>query len=262
MVLSQIWQYPIKSCGGIRLDESRLDQFGLAGDRRWMLVDKQGHMVTQRDCPKMCLIQVLEQAPGLVVSAPGLERLNIMPPSETQYIEVQVWQDKCQAWLADDLVHQWFSDYLQRDVRLVWFAEDVKRQVDLNYARPGDQVAFADGFPLLLISQASLDDLNARLSMPIEIQRFRPNLVIEGAEAYAEDHHKAIQIGDVVLPIVKPCARCSIPSINLQTATRSVEPTRTLAQYRKQNAEIVFGQNLLAPKQGEIAVGMSATWLI
>ena len=262
MVLSQIWQYPIKSCGGISLDKTLLDQFGLAGDRRWMLVDKLGRMVTQRDCPKMCLIQVLEQAPGLVVSVPGFESLNIMPPNETQYIEVQVWHDKCQARLADELVHQWFSEFLQREVRLVWFAADAKRQVDLNYARPGDQVAFADGFPLLLISQASLDDLNARLSMPIEMQRFRPNLVIEGGEPYAEDHHKAIQIGEVVLPIVKPCARCSIPSINLHTATRSVEPTRTLAQYRKQNGEIMFGQNLLAPKQGEIAVGMRVKWLI
>jgi len=232
-----------------------------------MLVDDKGRMVTQRECPRMCLIQVSEQAPGfmpdkvLVVSAPGLDKLNIMLPSTTQYIEVQVWQDKCQAWLADDSVHQWFSQFLQRAVRLVWFAPNAKRQVDLDYARPGDQVAFADGFPLLLISQASLDDLNSRLTSPIEMLRFRPNLVIDGAEPYAEDRHKALQIGELVLPIVKPCARCSIPSIDLHTAKRGVEPTRTLAQYRKQNGDIMFGQNLLAPNSGEIEVGMRVQWL-
>lgn len=261
MVLSQIWQYPIKSCGGITLDRSLLDQFGLAGDRRWMLVDNAGYMVTQRECPQMTLIQVVHHSAGLLVSAPGLKTLPISTPSQAQSLEVQVWRDRCQAWLADDLAHQWFSEFLQRDVRLVWFASNAKRQVDLDYARPGDQVAFADGFPLLLISQASLDDLNLRLASPIEMQRFRPNLVIEGAEPYAEDRHKAIQIGDVVLPIVKPCARCSIPSIDLHTAKRGVEPTRTLAQYRKQNGEIMFGQNLLAPNHGELEAGMSVRWL-
>ena len=277
MQLSEIWRYPIKSCGGVSVTEAELDSFGLKGDRRWMLVDGDGMMVTQRECPRMCLIQVEELfdplAPGLLVDAPGFPPLNIQQPKGRQNIAVQVWQDRQQAWLVEDpKVHQWFSDFLSKSVRLVWWPEFEQRQVDLNYARTGDQVAFADGFPFLLISQASLDDLNSRLSDSVSMTRFRPNLVISGSDMLAEEQYCLLTLGRWSFELVKPCARCSIPSIDPQTGQRQSEPTRTLASYRKQKGEIFFGQNLIysAPSRQQLlssnhsaarlSTGMPAFW--
>ncbi len=260
MYVSEIWCYPIKSCAGIALPRAQLDKFGLVGDRRWMLVDQHGRMVTQRECPRMTLIQVGQHVAGLQIMAPGMNPLSFSTPRCDRTIAVQIWHDVLQACLAESSVHDWFSRFLQREVRLVWCPPNAERQVDLAYANPGEQVAFADGFPLLLISHASLEDLNARLESAIEMARFRPNVVISGCCAFEEDHHGAIQIGDTVFPIVKPCARCSIPSIDLIQATRGPEPTRSLSRYRKRVGEVLFGQNLLAPVSGLLEVGMRASW--
>jgi hypothetical protein len=260
MYVSEIWCYPIKSCAGMSLQHAALDPFGLAGDRRWMVVDQDGRMVTQRECPRMTLIKVAQQLAGLQISAPTMTPLSLLAPRCQRMITVQVWQDVLQACLAESAAQDWLSRFLQRDVRLVWCPPSAERQVDLAYAKPGQRVAFADGFPLLLISQASLDDLNARLDSPIEMARFRPNLVISGCAAFEEDRHRAIKIGEAVFPIVKPCARCPIPSIDLIQATRSREPTRCLRGYRKRDGEVFFGQNLLAPVRGVLQLGMRANW--
>lgn len=275
MVLSEIWRYPLKSAKGLSLAEAQLDAFGLQNDRRWMLVDPAGKMVTQRSCPKMCLIRVIEpaQAPGLVLQLPNQLAFDVAIPNGQQIIKVQVWQDQCQAWLADSDASEKLSTFLEKPVRLVWFPDHHFRQVDLDYANRGEGVAFADGFPLLLITQASLDDLNQRLAEPVSMSRFRPNLVIAGADAYAEDQPQGIKIGDQRFRIVKPCARCSIPNIDPLTAKRSNQPAQTLLSYRKFKSEILFGQNLLfdsASKQIDnqknpiknpiLRVGMAAEW--
>ena len=251
MYLSEIWRYPIKSCGGERLDYAELDQFGIKGDRRWMLIDQHNQMVTQRQQPRMCLIQVKTQPvnlstsqSGLHVSAPGFDEMVIEVPAHASSVRVKVWQDSCQAWLAAPPVHQWFSDFLGQTVRLVWFPMSAQRQVDLTYAQVGDQVAFADGFPLLLISQASLDNLNARLIQPIEMIRFRPNLVIAGCEAFAEDQYHQLRIGSKDFLLAKPCARCVMPSIDPSTAVKQSDVMRALA-YRQREDGVFFGQNLL-----------------
>ncbi|UQB41362.1 MOSC N-terminal beta barrel domain-containing protein [Thiomicrospira microaerophila] len=250
MWLSEIWRYPIKSCGGESLDQTELDPFGLQGDRRWMLIDQYNRMVTQRQHPKMGLIRVKTQQaeglnipPGLVVSAPGFKDLAIQLPNQASVVEVGIWQDSCQAWLADFTVHQWFSDFLGQAVRLVWFPDSGQRQIDLNYAKVGEQVAFADGFPLLLTSQASLDDLNQRLSKPIEMIRFRPNLVVSGCQAFDEDRHQQLRIGSKRFILAKPCSRCAIPSLDPKTALKQTEVSRALA-YRQAEAGVLFGQNL------------------
>lgn len=251
MWLSEIWRYPIKSCGGESLDQTELDAFGLQGDRRWMLIDQHNQMVTQREQPKMGLIQVKTQQaeggnvqPGLVVSARGVKDLAVRIPEQISVVKVKVWQDTCQAWLADSQVHQWFSDFLGQAVRLVWFPANGKRQIDLTYAQAGEQVAFADGFPLLLTSQASLDDLNQRLSKPIEMIRFRPNLVVNGCQAFDEDQHRKLSIASSSFVLAKPCSRCVIPSLDPQTAVKQTEVSRALA-YRQSRAGVLFGQNLL-----------------
>ncbi|MBE0493012.1 MAG: MOSC domain-containing protein [Thiomicrospira sp.] len=279
MFLSEIWRYPLKSAKGLSLNQAVLDPFGLQNDRRWMLVDPSGQMVTQRTCPKMCLISVLEpeylvlsdasKTPGLVLQLPDQPAFEVALPNGQQTIKVQVWRDHCQAWLADPEASDKISAYLAKPVRLVWFPDNQFRQVDLNYASRGEGVAFADGFPLLLISQASLDDLNQRLHAPVSMSRFRPNLVIAGADAYAEDQAQGIKIGDQRFRIVKPCARCSIPNIDPLTAKRSNQPAQTLLGYRKIKSEILFGQNLLCDsafnrmendKYPNLRVGMSAEW--
>lgn len=279
MVLSEIWRYPLKSAKGLSLTEAQLDQFGLQNDRRWMLVDPAGKMVTQRSCPKMCLIQVIEppglvvensnKAPGLVLQWPNQLAFEVAIPNGQHIIKVQVWNDHCQAWLADSDASEKLSAFLEKPVRLVWFPDHHFRQVDLDYANRGEGVAFADGFPFLLITQASLDDLNQRLDAPVSMSRFRPNLVIAGADAYAEDHAQGIKIGDQRFKIVKPCARCSIPNIDPLTAKRSNQPAQTLLSYRKTQSEILFGQNLLFDsdfkqmdhqKNPILRVGMAAEW--
>ncbi|HEY9018302.1 MOSC domain-containing protein [Thiomicrospira sp.] len=279
MFLSEIWRYPLKSAKGLSLNEVHLDPFGLQNDRRWMLVDPSGQMVTQRTCPKMCLISVLEpqalarpdtsKAPGLVLQLPDQPAFEVAFPNGQQIIKVQVWNDHCQAWLADSEASDKLSAFLEKPVRLVWFPDTHFRQVDLKYAKRGEGVAFADGFPLLLITQASLDDLNQRLDAPVSMSRFRPNLVIAGADAYAEDQAQGIKIGDQRFKIVKPCARCSIPNIDPLTAKRSNQPAQTLLGYRKIKSEILFGQNLLFDsafnsmendKYPNLRVGMSAEW--
>lgn len=290
------------------MQQAWLDSRGLVGDRRWMLIDAKGRMVTQRQAPKLALVEVRElefpQAShqalpedlitGLLplrVNAPGMSELTIMPLDEQakglRCREVSIWQDACQAWLADDSCHQWFSDYLNQPVCLVQQPSTMMRPIDPDYAdlTPSgapQQVAFSDGFPLLLIAQASLDDLNRQLASrtqpvaPIAMAAFRPNLVLSGCEAYAEDQAKHFVVmseqGEQSFDLVKPCARCVIPSINLATGQFEDEPTRTLKTYRRdsKNQQIYFGQNLLlgpallnavqqTPQQ--ISVG-SRAWLV
>lgn len=150
----------------------------------------------------------------------------------------------------------WLSRFLEMECRLVFFPEDEIRQVDPTYARSGDRTAFSDGFPVLLISQASLDDLNRRLKTPVAMRRFRPNLVVSGCEPFAEDGWKQIRVGEVTFRVVKPCSRCVIPNIDPDTAEKSAEPTRTLSGFRRRENKIFFGQNLIADGMGKLELGM------
>ena len=150
----------------------------------------------------------------------------------------------------------WFSSFLNTPARLVYFPDDEQRQVDLDYAQAGDVTAFSDGFPYLLISQASLDDLNSRLQAPVEMNRFRTNLVVTGNKAFAEDQWKRMRIGNIEFELVKPCSRCTIPSIDPLTAAKTAEPVKTLASYRLRENKIFFGQNLIARGSGLLELGM------
>lgn len=254
--LSQLAIYPIKSTAQIQLNNATMGPFGLDMDRRWMLVDKDGVMLTQRKHARMCLIQGSLSDGQLSVSAPQMPALTIAPARQTAFVKASVWDDSCNAYDCDDTAASWFSEFLETEARLVYFPENEQRQVDLTYANKGDITAFSDGFPYLLISQASLDDLNSRLDLPVEMKRFRPNLVISGTEAFAEDNWKKIRIGEIIFNIVKPCSRCIIPSIDPKTSEKSAEPVRTLASYRMRENKIFFGQNVIAEGMGALEVGM------
>ena len=244
--VSELFIYPLKSCRGIRLESSQLEAFGLKHDRRWMVVDDTGVMLTQRKLSRMCLINTGVTDKSLNLTTDTMPPLQVPVPTGAITCKVKVWDDECQAHDAGDAAAKWLSEFLNVSCRLVYFPDDEFRQVDLTFANKGDKTAFSDGFPLLLISQASLDDLNSRLAQPITMHRFRPNIVVKGCEPYAEDNWKQIRIGNVEYSLVKPCSRCVIPSINIQTAEREAEPTKTLSEYRKRVNKIFFGQNVIA----------------
>ena len=257
ITISELYVYPVKSCREIKLVSSFVGNFGLDNDRRWMVVDENGVMLTQRKISETCLIQVELNDFGLVLKHSQMENLTIKNAPTTNKIIVKVWRDECQAYDAGEEAAKWLSKALSVKCRLVYFPEDEFRQVDLDYANKGEKTAFSDGFPLLLISEASLNDLNDRLSMPITIERFRPNIVVSGCQPFAEDNWKKIRINDITFRLVKPCSRCVIPSINIETAIREEEPIKTLSTYRKRENKIFFGQNVIANSPGEIDVGMT-----
>ncbi|MCP1647606.1 MOSC domain-containing protein [Pseudomonas nitroreducens] len=260
--LSELYRYPVKSTAYEPLESVRLDALGLEGDRRWMVVDSaNGRFLTQRLLPQMGRIEARWQGDFqmLRLRAPGMDDLLVEVPGRDDNLRgVLIWRDMLQVPDAGDAAAQWLSTFLQRDVRLVQIPEARARQVDTAYAEPGEHVHFADGFPLLLIGQGSLDDLSAKVGRPLEMLRFRPNLVVAGAEPFAEDGWKRIRIGDVTFKVAKPCSRCILTTIDPHTGERDAarEPLATLLGYRNVNGEALFGQNLLAENRGELKLGM------
>ncbi|MEM6496660.1 MAG: MOSC N-terminal beta barrel domain-containing protein [Pseudomonadota bacterium] len=255
MKLTGIFIYPVKSCAGTDLEKVTLDRFGPAGDRRWLVVDERGRFISQREHAAMALIQVDPLRGGISLSTVDSNIEVAIPKPDAKEVRVTVWEDTVRSLLADASACDWLSEQLGRPCRLVYMPDNAQRLVDGIYARDGENVSFADGFPLLLISQASLDDLNSRLENPVPMNRFRPNLVVDGCESFAEDSWRRIRIGDVEFKVAKPCSRCAIPSIDQATAERDPQINRVLANYRRFDRQIMFGQNLLYQKQGSVAVG-------
>ena len=257
MKLSRLFVYPVKACAGIELTEATVDQFGITNDRRWLIVDADGVALTQRDHPRMALLRPAVQNGTLQLSAPDGSVLRAEKPSAANVLrEVTVWNDQMVADDAGNDAAAWLSDYLEQAVRLVYMPDTTFRRVDPNYSPDERRVSFADAFPFLIVSQESMDELNRRLPAPMGIERFRPNIVAAGAsEPHAEDGWRRIRIGAIDFDLVKPCARCAVPTIDPQTAIAGKEPSRTLAAYRKRNGKIYFGQNAIHAAQGTLRVG-------
>jgi uncharacterized protein YcbX len=258
--LSGIFIYPIKACAGVSLPHAELARRGLAGDRRYMLVDRSGLFVTQRDTPRLCLVATALTPSGIEVSSPG--RANLLLPRELEAgmfesRAYRVWDDSGRA-LRHPQGSAWFSDFLGDEVSLLYMPDDELRAVSPSRAQPGDIVSFADGYPLLVISEASLADLNARLPAPLEMRRFRPNLVLSGCEPYAEDRLRSLRIGNVTFRAVKPCERCVVTTIDPNTGQAGREPLRTLASYRLEDGKVLFGMNLIHDGLGQLSVGDAA----
>jgi len=257
MILSEIWIYPIKSLGGIALTEASVEVRGLQYDRRWMLVDAEWKFITQRKIHEMALIDVALGKDGLEVRHRAFQEDVLFIPFEPinkESFTVKIWDDEVEAVTVSDEADRWFSRYLGQTIRLVKMPESTNRWVDSRYAKHQEVVGFADDYPLLLISQASLDDLNSRLPVPVSMQRFRPNLIVNGTSPFAEDGWTDLQIGSATFKAVKPCSRCVLTTLDPATGQAGAEPLKTLATYRKQNNKVMFGMNLLA-QPGRIAVG-------
>ena len=256
LTLTGLYRYPVKSLAGEALRALEVDARGLRLDRHWMLIDRDGRFLTQRQQPRMTLIRtLLDDADGLLLQAPGMPDLQV-PVAGGERREVVVWQDRVSAAPVGRAVDQWLSDFLATPCHLVVMPDEANRPVDQDFAEPSDQVGFADGFPFLLISQGSLEDLNARLEQPVPMQRFRPNLVVSGCQAFAEDGWQRIRIGQIEFRVAKACSRCIIPTIDPQTGERGREPLQTLMSYRKRDNKTYFGQNLVHEQCGQLELGM------
>jgi len=256
VALSGLYIYPLKSCAGISLDSAELSATGLRHDRRWMLVDETGGFMSQRAHPRMALISTHLSDEQLTVSAPGMPELLIPLRQENgNLIDVEVWGDVNKGALLGEEADRWFGEVLRFPCRLVRKPDDDPRLVDSIYAENGDQTSFADGFAFLLISEASLDDLNSRLEDPLPMNRFRPNFVVRGCDAYAEDGWERLHIGGIPFRVAEACPRCAITTTDQETAERGKEPLRTLATYRKFDGEVHFGRNLIHDALGTVRLG-------
>lgn len=266
MHLSALYRYPVKSAIAETLQSSTLDSLGLAGDRRWMLVDEAtGRFLTQRAEAHMSQLGAEHlQGVGLRLSASGQAPLLVPTPSDDAPLRgVTIWRDTLRVPDAGDEAAEWLSSFIGKPTRLVQVPVERARTTQSGYGLDSDKVGFADGFPLLLIGQASLEDLSARVGRELEMLRFRPNLVVSGSEAFAEDGWKRIRIGDVEFRVVKPCSRCILTTIDPQTGVRSEdrEPLATLKTYRQVEGDVMFGQNLVNDGVGRLEVGMPVTVL-
>lgn len=255
--------YPVKSCAGIDLARSRVEPAGLEHDREWMVVTPQGRFLTQRELPRLAQIRPDLSASSLVLAAPGCETLRIARMVEGAAVGVRVWKDQCQAIDCGDEAAGWLSAWLGRDVRLVRFAPAMRRVSSHEWTGDAEGLSrFADAFALLAISTASLDDLNARLTDPLPMNRFRPNVVLSGLEPYGEDRIDELHAGPVRLRAVKPCTRCAITTTDQATGQLAgEEPLATLKTYRWSPAlrGVMFGQNLIVLEPGELEVGQMLT---
>ncbi|AIS17228.1 molybdenum cofactor sulfurase [Pseudomonas rhizosphaerae] len=263
--LAALYRYPLKSARGQSLPQSAVDGLGLVGDRRWMLVDAQrGRFLSQRADPRLGQLGTqIDADGGLHLSADGYPDLYVPVPVAGELRGVTLWNDSFRVPDAGEAAAGWVSDFMGKPVRLVYVPADRARTVSSGYGEGGDKVAFADGFPLLLIGQGSLDDLSARVGRTLEMARFRPNLVVQGSAAFAEDGWKRIRIGGLDFRVLKPCARCILTTLDPQTGERSPdrEPLATLKRYREQDGHAMFGQNLVCDGTGVLEVGMPITVL-
>jgi uncharacterized protein YcbX len=253
IVLSAINIYPIKSLGGIPLREAKVEPRGLQYDRRWLLVDANGTFLTQREYSRLALCSIRLGAEGLEASAPGMDRLLIpfQLNGAATTVTVKIWRSVCEALPVGEFADEWFSRYLGASCRLVYMPDETRREVNPEYAVGRAIVSFADGYPFHLIGEASLRDLNGRLDSSLPMHRFRPNFVVSGTPPYDEDRWRKIRIGATLFHVVKPCERCVITTIDQQAGERAgQEPLRTLARYRALGNNVLFGQYLIADREG------------
>ena len=246
LTLSGLVVYPIKSAGGIPAETWEVDDFGLRHDRRWMLVDGRGRMISQRTHPRLALARPAIEGEHLVVRA-GDQAPLVLPlrPAPAVSASVTIWNDRCEALWQGEAAARWFSDLLRAEVSLVYMPETTWRPADPRRAPAASRVSFADAFPFLLLSEESLGDLNRRMATPLPMNRFRPNVVIDGLDPFDEDHVGTIGVGGVVLRLVKPCTRCRVTTTDQATARVGVEPLPTLGEFRMDRKldGVTFGVN-------------------
>jgi MOSC domain-containing protein len=250
MVVSALYEYPVKGFLGNSICCATVNKRGLAMDRRWMLADAEGNFISQRQLPTLTQFLPNHQDYLTIRHLPSGEEHKIIAEDFTELAEVSVWGQQCAAHGTDSGINQWLSQILATPVRLVYMDENDLRP--LKSASTDDMVSFADGYPVLLTSLASLQDLNSRLPEPVNINRFRPNIVVDGDLPFAEDHWQQIKIGEVSFTAAKRCGRCQVINIDQETGLATKEPLKTLSTYRQEKNKVNFGINLIPQSTGII----------
>lgn len=250
MQLSALYRYPLKSSRAQPLDQASVSAIGIEGDRIWMLIDANGRMITGRECPKLALVDVVADAHGATFSTAGREPLRVRTDAFVVEQDCDVWKNRFAALRGEQRADDWFSEYLGTKCALLYIGGTPGRRRLPD--EPEIPLSFADGYPLLLIGQGSLDDLNSRLAKPVPMTSFRPNLVVTGADAFAEDQWRRLRIGDVLFDVAKPCTRCIFTTVDPVRGEKSAdrEPLLTLAKYRRFEIGTCFGMNLIARSSG------------
>lgn len=261
--ITDLWIYPIKSIAGIQLTEAKVEKRGLQYDRRWVLADENGIFVHQRDYPEMALLQPEINGDVMTIKhkTKTIEPISFQMTEPTSTpVAVTVWDDECSAKPVSEKADVWFSQIIGKKVRLLYMHEDSVRQADQRYAiEATDKVSFADGYPVLMISEESLELLNSKAQEHIPMNRFRGNIIISGGEAHEEDTLREITIGNIIMHGVKPCARCIMTTIDVDTAQKGKEPLKTLSTYRKLGNKILFGENFIPNNEGMIKMDDTVT---
>ncbi len=257
VVISQLFVYPIKSFPGLSVSSLTLDSLGAINDRRYMLVDESGKFVSQRQHANLALVSLEQHVDGWQVKFPESEpRILPVEGQIEQLINVTIWSDSCEVYDQGDDWAEWFSAALGKPVRLVYTPKDIQRRIDPDYCSQDRHVSFTDGYPLLVTSVSSLQEINSHLDISITMQRFRPNVVVSGSNAFAEDNWQYLKSSDNELALVKPCSRCVIPTINLETAQKEKVVWQTLQKLRQaEDGKIYFGQNAIHQHEGVLHVG-------
>lgn len=264
--LSEIYVYPVKSLGGIRLEKSNITTRGLENDRRFMLVDENGRFLSQREYPQLAVFETAIKGNFLEITDKntGLNlKVSLLPNSQFPALSVTIWDDTVTAIEINQAASDWFTQALGISTRLVYMHEQSQRKTEPEYSLTGNEItSFSDGYPILIIGQSSLDNLNNRLENPVNINRFRPNFVFTDGESFEEDNWHEFIIGSVRFFGVKPCARCIMTTVDQETGEKKGrEPLLTLNKYRKAGNKILFGQNVLISELGTVSIGDVVTVL-
>ena len=262
--LSEIYIYPVKSLGGIHLDFANITTRGLENDRRFMLVDENGRFMSQREHPQLAIFQTKIEDDFLKIThkkTGQILSINLLSNSQLASLSVTIWDDETTAIEVSTEASLWFTQIVGIPTRLIYMPEESHRKTDALYSLTGEEItSFSDGYPILIIGQSSLNDLNNRLENPVNINRFRPNFVFTNGEPFEEDNWHEFTVGNIRFFGVKPCARCVMTTIDQETGEKKgKEPLLTLNKYRKAGNKILFGQNVLISQLGTVSVGDDVT---
>jgi len=256
-MLSALNIFPVKSCAPLVLDAAVVERRGLRHDRRWIVTDASGRFLTGRQHPRLTLLRAVPDGDAIALSAPGRPPLRLGIAAGGARVEVVVWTNTVAALAADAVADAWISAFLGMPARFAYMDDACARPVNPDYAKPGDEVSFADAFPLLMISQGALDALNEKLATPVPMLRFRPNLVVANTAPHAEDGWKRVRVGAVEFDVVKPCSRCVFTTVDFERGAFDPlgEPLKTLTTYRRSERGVTFGQNIIPRGAGTVRVG-------
>jgi uncharacterized protein len=259
--LTTIWRYPVKSCRGEELSEAQVEPWGLAGDRRWMIVDAAGKFLTGREYPQLVLVSPRVESGKITLASPGVPEVTVPVPCDSRLVSVSVWHSELLAAEADDAASDWLTDIIGEPARLVYLDDPTRRPTNPEHSLDSDRVSFADGYPLLLTSEESLAAVNGWIAEgkraaegPIPMRRFRPNVVVSGAPAWAEDNWRRLRIGPVTFRNAKGCGRCVFTTVDPDTAAKGHEPLFALARHRRWDNQVWFGVNLIPDDAGSDAI--------